>query len=61
MMNAIVARLSALKAETGGLTAMEYGLIAIFVVVAAIGWLALLGEDFGTMLNGIAATFVAPG
>ena len=31
MLNTIAARLSALKANTRGVTAMEYGLIAAFI------------------------------
>lgn len=38
---------------------MEYGLIAVFIVVAIIGGLALLGGDLDVMLNGVPAKFVA--
>ena len=55
-----LARLSALKADTRGVTAMEYGLIAAFIAVAIIGGLTLLGGNLDAMLNGIAAKFVAP-
>jgi pilus assembly protein Flp/PilA len=60
MVKTFVARLSALKADTRGVTAMEYGLIAAFIAVAIIGGLTLLGGNLDAMLNGIAAKFVAP-
>jgi pilus assembly protein Flp/PilA len=60
MVKTFVARLFALKADTRGVTAMEYGLIAAFIAVAIIGGLTLLGGNLDSMLNGIAAKFVAP-
>ena len=60
MMKTMQARLCALKADTRGVTAMEYGLIAAFIAVAIIGGLTLLGGNLDAMLNGIAAKFVAP-
>lgn len=60
MLNTFAARLSLLKADTRGVTAMEYGLIAAFVAVAIIGGLTLIGDNLGAMLSGIAAKFVAP-
>ncbi len=60
MFKTFSARLSALKADTRGVTAMEYGLIAAFIAVAIIGGLTLIGGNLDAMLNGIAAKFVAP-
>jgi pilus assembly protein Flp/PilA len=60
MEKTVLARLAALKADTGGMTAMEYALISAFIAEAIIGGLQLLGGNLDAMLNGIAAKFVAP-
>lgn len=60
MVKTTLMRLVALKADTRGVTAMEYGLIAAFIAVAIIGGLTLLGGNLDAMLNGIAAKFVSP-
>ena len=43
-----------LQADTSGATAIEYGLIAALVSVAAIGALTLLGGSLDTLFSNIA-------
>jgi pilus assembly protein Flp/PilA len=38
-----------------GATAIEYGLIAALISVAAIGAFTAVGTDLGTMMNNVAA------
>jgi len=42
-----------LQAETSGATAIEYGLIAALVSVAAIGALSALGGSLDTLFSGV--------
>jgi len=54
-LTAIRATLRRLLAGDGGATAIEYGLIAALIAVAAIGGMSALGGGAGTMWGGIQA------
>lgn len=47
--------LSSFFKDESGATAIEYGLIAALVSVAAIGALGSLGNSLGTMFNSVAS------
>jgi len=46
-------KLRAIKADTSGVTAIEYGLIAGFISVAIIGALTLIGGSLTTLFTSI--------
>ena len=54
-MTAIRTNLRSLLAGDGGVTAIEYGLIAALIAVTAIGGMSALGGGAGTMWGSIQA------
>jgi pilus assembly protein Flp/PilA len=51
--HAALDKLRAIKADTSGVTAIEYGLIAGFISVAIIGALTLIGGSLQTLFTSI--------
>jgi pilus assembly protein Flp/PilA len=51
--HAVSKKLEALRADTSGVTAIEYGLIAGFISVAVIGALTLIGGSLTTLFTSI--------
>lgn len=49
-----------LRKDKRGVTAMEYGLIAALIGVAAVAAMRTLGTDIGNRFNNVAATIRTP-
>ena len=60
-MTAIRTNLRRLLAGDGGATAIEYGLIATLIAVAAIGGMSALGVGAGSMWGGLQTKVEAAG
>ena len=52
----IVAPLERVKADSRGVTALEYGLLAGLIAVVIIGGATVLGTNVNTLFNAIATT-----
>ncbi len=52
----MIAKLIGFARDEDGATAIEYGLIAALVSVAAIGALSAMGNSLSTMFNSVAST-----
>jgi pilus assembly protein Flp/PilA len=56
-MSKLLAKFAALKSDTKGVTALEYGLIAALIAVAIIGAVSTLGSNLSTTFTNIASHF----
>jgi pilus assembly protein Flp/PilA len=56
----LFALLERVKAETKGVTALEYGLIASLIAVGIIAGVTALGDSLSDMFTGIAGKIKAP-
>ena len=52
----MIAKMIAFVRDESGATAIEYGLIAALVSVAAIGALTAMGNSLGTMFNTVSSS-----
>ena len=46
-----------LRRDQRGATAIEYGLIAALIAVAAVGGMTTMGVNLGTLFNNVAGNF----
>lgn len=61
MTRSLTSRIAAFRADTRGVAAMEYGLIAAFIAVAIIAGLTAVGGNLGTFFTDLASKFAAGG
>ncbi|MBW8271138.1 Flp family type IVb pilin [Caldovatus aquaticus] len=61
MTRSLWSRIAALRADTRGVAAMEYGLIAAFIAVAIIAGLTAVGGNLGNFFTSLSSKFVTGG